>query len=120
MTWARNWARPRMSIELHPRDPLDVVEIYMVDEGRWRAANSRFPTDHDPKATGIHKATVAQHGNTFYLVGGYDGSYNYDSDRIYRFEVSDESWTLMPNRLKYARRDPAVMMVKRSVFPTCN
>lgn len=60
---------------------------------------------------------VAQHDETFYVVGGYDS----DSvlDTIYRYEVSSESWQLMPNRMKYARDVPTAMMVNSSIFPAC-
>ena len=67
---------------------------------------------------------VVQHDETFYLVGGY--TYDYEDvgpvyfDTIYRFEVSDDSWQLMPNRMKYARDVATAMMVKSSIFPTCD
>jgi len=86
---------------------LDVVEIFNVQEETWRTANNPFPTEPEGSA-------VVQHEDTFYVVGGYE------MDTIYRFEVSDESWTLMPNRMKYRREGATAMMVKSSIFPTCD
>ena len=65
---------------------------------------------------------MAQHDSTFYAVGGA-GSYQTGDvyfDTIYKFEVSDESWKLMPNRMKYERESATAMMVNSSIFPTCD
>ena len=61
---------------------------------------------------------VAQHEDTFYIIGGYYGGSYFDT--IYRFEVSDESWRLMPNRMKNERIAATAMMVNSSIFPTCD
>ena len=55
------------------------------------AANNPFPTV-------IQSPAVAQHEDTSYIIGGYYG-FAPDLDTIYRFKVSDEGWTLMPNRI---------------------
>ena len=80
-----------------------------------------FSLAANPFPTEIANPAVAQHEDTFFVVGGYsyDGSSESDFDTIYRFEVSDESWTLMPNRMKYARAGATAMMVNSSIFPTC-
>ena len=72
----------------------------------------------------IRTAAVAQHDDTFYLVGGY--KYDYDIgapvyfDTIYRYEASSESWRLMPNRMKYGEDGVTAMIVNSSIFPTCD
>ena len=77
----------------------------------YLAANNPFPTENRNPA-------VSQHEDTFYIIGGRDGSSYFDT--IYRFEVSDESWRLMPNRMKDARYAVTAMMVNSSLFPTCD
>ena len=75
------------------------------------AAINLFPTS-------IINPAVAQNEDTFFIVGGHH-DWRSPFDTIYRFEVSDESWTLMPNRMKYARAGATAMMVNSSIFPTC-
>ena len=75
------------------------------------AASNPFPTE-------IGYPAVAQHEDTFYIIGGYGGSSYLDT--IYQFEISDESWRLMPNRMKDARYAATAMMVNSSLFPTCD
>ena len=77
-------------------------------------ASNPFPTE-------IYGSAVVQHEGTFYIIGGFDlfgvGSH---LDTIYRFEISDESWRLMPNHMKNGRTGATAMMVNSSLFPTCN
>ena len=79
------------------------------------AAINPFPTE-------IGSPAVAQHDETFYIVGGMartgDGIARFDT--VYRYEVSDESWQLMPNRMKYDRQGATAMMVNSSIFPACD
>ena len=64
---------------------------------------------------------VAQHDETFYIVGGYNGNIiGGIFDTIYKYEASDESWQLMGNRMKTSRYRATAMMVNASLFPTCN
>ena len=77
------------------------------------AAINPFPTE-------IANLAVAQHEDTFYIVGGGGGYEGPPFDTIYRYEISDESWQLMPNRMKYARFGATAMMVDSSIFPTCD
>ena len=73
---------------------------------------------NNPFLTGIDAPAIAQVEDTFYVVGGFspDG----DLDTIYRFEGSDESWQLMPNRMKAPRYAATAMIVNASIFPTCD
>ena len=75
------------------------------------AAINPFPTE-------IIGPVVAQHDETFYIVGGFDGSSSLDT--VYQYEVSNESWRLMPNRMRYERWAATAMMVNSSIFPTCD
>ena len=95
-------------------EDLDVVEIFDFEENSWRTASNPFPTK-------IKYPSVAQHDNTFYVVGGWDG-FDTESrfDTIYRYEASDESWQLMPNRMKIARNGATAMIVNASIFPNCD
>ena len=70
----------------------------------------------------IAHPSVAQQGNTFYLVGGEtDPTFPVTRlDTVYRYEASDESWTLMPNRMKSERYGATAMTVDASLFPSCD
>ena len=93
---------------------VDVVEIFDIEEKSWRTANNPFPTE-------IVHPSVAQHEDTFYILGGYISIFqSVLFDTIYRYEASDESWQLMPNRMKYGRFGATAMMVNASLFPTCD
>ena len=95
-------------------ESVDVVEIFDIEEKRWRTANNTLPTP-------IGHPSVAQHDDTFYILGGYSiNSQNILFDTIYMYEASDESWRLMPNRMKYGRFGATAMMVNASLFPTCD
>ena len=80
-----------------------------------------YPLDFagNPFPTTLDLPTVAQHGDTFYIVGGYDPTAS-DLDTIYRYEVEEDSWTLLPNRMTYTREAPTAMVVKSSIFPSCD
>ena len=91
---------------------VDIVEIFDVDENSWRTASNPFPTE-------ITSPSVAQHDNMFYVVGGIDDGDN-RLDTIYRYEATDESWQLMPNRMKFGRYEATSMMVNASIFPSCD
>ena len=93
---------------------VDVVEIFDIEEKRWRTANNPFPT-------ALVESSVAQLDDTFYILGGYISIFQPDLfNTIYRYEASDESWQLMPNRMKYGRFGATAMMVNASLFPTCD
>ena len=97
-------------------DGMDVVEIFDIEENSWRTASNPFPTK-------ITSPSVAQHDNTFYVVGGYTGEGPGGEtrfDTIYRYEASDESWQLMPNRMKIGRNGATAMIVNSTLFPTCD
>ena len=96
---------------LHMLLILQVSQLILLSFWFFLAANNPFPTK-------IVDPAVAQHKDTFYIIGGDDGSSSLNT--IYRFEVSDESWRLMPNRLKFERKWATAMMVKSSLFPTCD
>ena len=72
----------------------------------------------NPFPTAIYSTAVAQVEDTFYVVGGGSGTGMLDT--IYRFEGSDESWQLVPNRMKSARYWHTAMIVNASIFPTCD
>ena len=91
-----------------------VVEIFNIEENSWRQASNPLPT-----GTAIRYPSIAQHDNTFFVIGGEDDNGNL-LDTIYRYEASDESWQLMPNRMKFARSGATSMMVNASIFPTCD
>ena len=61
---------------------------------------------------------VAQDEDSFYIVGGEDWAG--DANTIHRYEATNESWKIMPNRMKHGRTSPTAMMVKRSIFPKCD
>ena len=70
----------------------------------------------------MSNTAVAQHEGTFYLVGGMTNP-NFPVtrlDTIYRYEPSDESSMLMPNRMKFEREGVTAMMVDASLFPACD
>ena len=92
---------------------LNTVEVFNIAENSWRTASNPFPTE-------ITEMAVAQHDTTFYIVGGRHQTQVVVSDTIYRYKVSDESWELMPNRMKYERYGATPMMVNASLFPTCD
>ena len=92
---------------------LTTVEVFNIEENSWRTASNPFPTE-------ITEMAVAQHDTTFYIVGGRHQTQVVVSDTIYRYKVSDESWELMPNRMKYERYGATPMMVNASLFPTCD
>lgn len=96
-------------------DRLDVVEIFNIEDGTWRSAQNPFPIV-------IDGMSIAQHDETFYVVGGNtDPTFPVTRlDTIYRYEAGDESWRLMPNRMKYERYGATPMMVNASMFPACN
>lgn len=48
------------------------------------------------------------------MVGGHNGKTH--QDKIYKFEVADNGWTLMGSRLKEGRSHAAVMIVEMSMF----
>ena len=89
------------------------VNIFSVEERTWRTGNP-FPVP-------INLPAVAQYGNSFYIIGGLSrmGIQSYYYDTIYRYEPDDDSWTLLPNRLKYPRYGATAMIVDRSIFPAC-
>ena len=69
----------------------------------------------------MSNTAVAQHEGTFYLVGGMTRTFPTERlDTVYRYEPSDESWTLMPNRMKFEREGVTAMMVDASLFPACD
>ena len=76
----------------------------------------------NPFPMAIAYPSVAQHDKTFYLVGGeVDPTFPISHvDTIYQYEASDESWRLMPNRMKYERYGVTAMMVDASMFPACD
>ena len=82
---------------------------------------SLFLAAMNPFPTVIAHPSVAQHDGTFYVVGGEtDPTFPATRlDTIYQYEASDESWRLMPNRMKYERYGATPMMVNASIFPTC-
>ena len=55
--------------------------------------------------------------NTLYIVGGWDGNLNFDS--IYRYNSEDDSWTVLPNRMRCPRRALTAMIVESSIFGSC-
>jgi len=89
------------------------VDIFNVEEETWRTASNPFPTP-------VYGPALAQVEDTFYVVGGQATTKGVDLDTIYRFESSDESWQLMPNRMKYPRYGATAMIVNASIFPTCD
>ena len=93
-------------------DNMDIVEIFNFEENSWRQGNNPFPAE-------ISYPSIAQHDDTFYVIGGVDGDSNL-LDTIYRYEASEESWQLMPNRMKFARFGATSTMVNASIFPTCD
>ena len=57
--------------------------------------------------------------DTFLIVGG-KGYSSYDfSDRIYRYDQFNDSWTLLEARLPSAAQFPVAMMVDIDIFPSC-
>ena len=99
-------------IDTEYNEKLDLVEIFDIEENSWRTASNPFPTE-------ITSPSVAQHDNMFYVVGGIDDGDN-RLDTIYRYEATDESWQLMPNRMKFGRYEATSMMVNASIFPSCD
>ena len=69
---------------------------------------------------------VAQDLDSFYIIGGLNcddrdpitGSCLI-SNTIYRYEPEDDSWTLLPNKMKNERYGAMAMIVKKSIFPSC-
>ena len=56
-------------------------------------------------------------GDTFFLVGGiHNGS---DSDLIFMYSPTDDSWIQMEGRLESGKYDSTAMLVQRSLFPDC-
>ena len=100
-------------------DYLVEVEIFDFEENSWRRASNPFPM-------GINNPSIAQQDNTFYVVGGAmiieeDGFLDVvPLDTVYRYEASDESWQLMPNKMKIGRNGATSMIVNSTLFPTCD
>ena len=87
----------------------DIVEIYSVNTGSWRTANS-LPSP-------IREATVVPFQESFLIVGGVsDGSL---SDLIYRYDTGTDSWELDDARLPVAASGVAATMVYSYIFPAC-
>ena len=79
-----------------------------------------FSLAANPFPTTLDLPTVAQHEDTFYIVGGYSNQLVSDLDTIYRYDVAEDSWTLLPNRMTYTREAPTAMIVRSSIFPSCD
>ena len=62
---------------------------------------------------------MAQDRDTFYVVGGYNGTTS-SFDTVYRYEPPSDSWTLLPERMAYKRYAATAMVVKGSLFPSCD
>ena len=74
----------------------------------------------------IEQLAVAQHEESFYVVGGYNVWWNSSDlvnntalDTIYHYNVMKDSWTLLPHRMKYERQQATAMIVDSSIFPSC-
>ena len=68
----------------------------------WRYGPHDFPFP-------LGYAASVPYGNTFIVIGGYNGSI--DQDAIYQYEVDTGDWLLLPQHLATARRVFAATMV---------
>ncbi len=98
-----------------PENGLEVVlagygtsEIFNVDSGVWREG---------PDLPNLYLATSAQIGNTFVIVGGYDGFGFLDT--IYSFDEVNYEWIELPQKLQRVKQDPGVVALPRNAGITC-
>ena len=75
-------------------------------------AGNKFPTT-------LLGPAVAQHEESFYIIGGLD-YYGKYLDSIYHYNVMDDSWTLLQDRMEYPRCYATAMIVNSLIFPSCD
>ena len=61
---------------------------------------------------------VAQLRDTFCIVGGWDGESNFDT--IYCYDPEEDTWPLLPNRMRYPRRAATAILVNSKIFGSCS
>ena len=84
---------------------LDSTEVFSLDTQQW-SNFARLPID-------ISYGASVQYEDSFLIVGGYsfnDG----ELDTIYRFNVIDNSWDLLPQRLGFPKYEIAAFLVPES------
>ena len=66
----------------------------------------------------IRLGASVQYGNTFLAVGGYDDDNEQYLDTVYMFDVEEESWILMPQRMEEGRWELPAFLVPDD-FASC-
>ena len=59
-------------------------------------------------------------GDTFIVVGGFDGGIRRYLDTIYKYEPLDDSWTLLETKLPFKKGNVMALMVEIDIFPPCS
>jgi len=84
------------------------VELFSLDTMEWEVGPS-LPD-------GVYLAASVVHNNMFYMVGGYNtGDYEY-SDKIMRFNIDDNAWTVMDQTLEMGRAYHVAMVVDAAEY----
>ena len=73
------------------------MQIYDTDEGMWRVSAVPLPYP-------VQLGMVVPYGNSFLIVGGYNGDSGGYEHRILQFNPEDETWTVRPERLAIGRQ----------------
>ena len=104
----------------------NTVEIYSVEDKEWTTGKLRNLKFSDGKVvpfaannfpTALIYPAVAQHDESFYIIGGWDGSSYLDT--IYHYNLSNDTWALLPNTMTFPRDGATAMIVKSTIFPSC-
>ncbi len=90
---------------------LRFTELYNPRTNEWKPV-SDLPVP-------LHSARMDLLDNTPTLIGGFDGKNGRESDVIYQYSLTDDSWTEFPVKLKTGRRSPAVFQVPTSFLQDC-
>ena len=90
------------------------AETYSTESGSWRESNqiTFFGTDY------VYGAASVPYGDSFFLAGGFDGHAR-PLDSFLLYVPGNDTWVEMPSRMRTPRGYPAVIPVKRSIFPSC-
>ena len=68
--------------------------------------------------TRISFPAVAHVRNSLYIVGGWNGISNFDT--IFLYNQEDDTWKLLPNRMRCPRRASTAMIVNSTIFGSCS
>ena len=114
-------------------DVTDLVEIYNLESRQWRTGQTKINLlkrvslkvqviSGNPLPQAMEDATVVPFGEAFLLVGGYVGDVaGIDvTDTIYKYEILDDSWTLLDTKIPFPCYVPIALMVDIDIFPSCS